>query len=102
MSNLNSSFLGQKPIAAPNSEQKALDALLERLSVEVDAAKTNSDAFSKKVSRLASFELKCDAIDKEKPLDPEGLLATLNELINRLQYINRRNNEIYQEIDKIM
>jgi hypothetical protein len=84
-------------------ELKALDALIERLSVEVDAAKTNSNDFYSKASRLAAFSLNCDCEKGEaRPEQPEGLLTTLNDLINKLQYVNRRNLEILLQVDKIM
>jgi hypothetical protein len=84
-------------------ELKSLDALIERLGIQVDAAKTNSNDFYSKASRLAAFTLSCDQEKGvDKPPDAEGLLTELNNLISRLQYINKRNLEILQQIDQIM
>ena len=84
-------------------ERKAFDTLIERLSLEVDAAKTNSNDFYSKASRLVVFTLNCDSEKSaEKPPLPEGLLTILDELINRLQYVNRRNLEMLQQIDKLI
>jgi len=84
-------------------ELKALDALIEKLNIEADNAQNNSNNFYSKAIRLANFSLNCDCEkSEERPPDPEGLLTTLNELINRLQYINRRNTEILQQIDKLL
>jgi len=84
-------------------EQKALDALIERLINEVSTARSNSNDFYAKITRLSNFILDCDSEKSEaSPPSDEGLLSTLNELINNLRFINRRNVEILQQIDKLM
>jgi hypothetical protein len=85
------------------TEPKVLDALVSKLSKEVSEAKNQSNDFYSKACRLANFSLDCDCEKgEERPADPEGLLTTLNELINNLHFINRRNLEILQQVDKIM
>lgn len=85
------------------TEPKALDALVIKLSNEVTEARNQSNDLYTKASRLATFDLKCDCEkSEERPADPEGLLTTLNDLINGLHFINRRNLEILQQIDKII
>lgn len=85
------------------SEQRAVDVLLKRLADEVSTARSNSNDFYSKALRLSSFSLECDSEESEKRLeDPDGYLAELNNLINILRFINRRNVEILLHIDKIM
>jgi hypothetical protein len=85
------------------TEPKVLDALVSKLNKEVSEAQNQSNDFYSKSSRLAIFDLQCDQEKGEaKPADPEGLLTTLNDLINALHFINRRNLEILQQIDKII
>lgn len=85
------------------TEPKVFDSLVSKLNKEVSEAKNQSNDFYSKATRLATFSLECDCEkDEAKPADPEGLLTSLNDLINALHFINRRNLEILQQIDKIM
>jgi hypothetical protein len=85
------------------TEPKVLDALVNKLTKEVTEARNLSNDFYSKSTRLVNFDLKCDCEKgEERPAEPEGLLTALNELINGLHFINRRNLEILQQIDKIM
>jgi hypothetical protein len=76
-------------------EPKVFEEILLMLKNEVTNARGNSNDLKEMVNRLLQFTPNCDM---EKGTDalpaPEGVITNINNMLEELKFINRRNSEI--------
>jgi hypothetical protein len=81
---------------------KELELLNKRFESITNEAKDISDTLYEKANRLSSFSLICDQEKSAMSDVPDGIVKTLNDLADKLSFINRRNTEIYQHLNKLI
>lgn len=88
-------------VLLPEGENE-FEVLISRFQMIVNESKDISDALYDKANKLSAYELNCD---QEKSSVYEGagdIIKRLNELADKLVFINRRNTEIYQHFHKLI
>jgi hypothetical protein len=85
--------------------EKEFVAIVNKLSLEVGTASTYSGNLSDMLCRLNNFNLKADEPMKEEPAAKKAdnsILDALKSLVYRLEFTNKRNNEILSQLDKLV
>ncbi len=84
-------------------EPKVFETILLILKNEVTNARGNSNDLTEIVSRLSNFTPNCDM---EKGTDallaPEGVITIINNMLEELKFINRRNTEVLQYLNGLV
>ena len=80
---------------------KEFDCILDSFEKSLYDTKQISDNFYSKASLLKNFQLNCDS-EVEKGSQPDGLASSLNCIIARINFLNRRNAEILEYLDKLI
>jgi hypothetical protein len=84
-------------------EPRAFELVINSLQTEVTKAKDNSNDLKEIVSRVSNFTPNCDTEKSEpKPDSPEGILSVINDLLDALKFINRRNTEVLQYLNELV
>jgi hypothetical protein len=91
------------PSEAEEVKQRELDSSIDRLRAITAEARAISDAFYDKATKLLDFTLTCDIEKSEVQKEqPNGHLTYLNDQINALRYLNRRNTEILDHLNTLL
>ena len=80
---------------------KEFDCILDSFENSLCHMKLISDNIYSKVSLLHNFQLSCDS-ELEKDSPPDGLVSSLNRVIARINFLNGRNAEILDHLDKLI
>ena len=85
--------------------EKEFVAIVTKLTIEVNTARTYSGNLSDMLYRLNNFSLKIDEKATEPASDKKSdnsVLDALKILVSQLEFINKRNNEILAQLDKLV
>ena len=81
---------------------KEFENIVNRFQVITADAKDISDKFYDKTNRFSAFGLETDHEKSQSIESPEGVISALNDMLNTMSYINRRNLEIFQHLNSII
>jgi hypothetical protein len=83
---------------------KEFETIINLFESKLSETKKISDGLYDSVRGLYDFQLRCDTEKEQeaRPKMPDGLVTTLNTILDRIDYLNRRDSEILNHLNKLI
>lgn len=84
-------------------EARQFEILLEQFESRLNDSNEISQGLYEKICRLRYFQIEVDNVKTtEKLKEPEGLVSSLAQAIERIDYLNKRNIEILKHLNTLI
>ena len=87
---------------SPKPEARQFDSIVTSFDEKLTEAKNISTGIYDKVKSLQYFDLDVDQQKSEARPTSEGLVGVLQDMLYRLEYLNKRNTEILKHFNTLL